>query len=523
MKSFFYLLSICLSLTILLTSAGCIQTKSLVASAETGDLKAAKNALKKGADVNAKDEFYGNTALQEASFGGYENIVRLLIENGADVNIKGKGGLAALHHAVIGSRENIVQLLLKNGADVNIQSGIGSTALYFAAELGNENILKSLLVDGADVNIKSDDGKTALHIAAQVGNLNILRILLKNGAEVNAKDNLRQTALHKAAIGGFSEIAISLIGAGSEINSEDNNADTPISLAKKNRNIKVQHILNSELMAQKITLKQNSSIAKKEVSTTTTTAFKPAVKKKSALTSLVTGPYYAIVIGNNEYQHLPKLNTAINDAYSVENILSEKYGFKVKLLLNATRSDILLAINSYRKTLTNIDNFLIYYAGHGWLDKDADQGYWLPVDATRDNKIMWISNSSITSEIRAIRAKHVMVVADSCYSGMIARGLHVTHRTPDYLTRMSKKKARVVLSSGGLEPVLDSGGENNHSVFASAFISTLNENNKVLDGASLFTKVREKVGWNADQIPEYAVIHKAGHEGGDFLFIRKRY
>lgn len=238
--------------------------------------------------------------------------------------------------------------------------------------------------------------------------------------------------------------------------------------------------------------------------------------------SLDFGAYHALVVGNNDYQHLPKLHTAINDAHTIASLLQNKYGYKVRLLTNATRAEILTAINDYRRTLTIYDNLLIYYAGHGWLDKDAGQGYWLPVDATRETQVKWVSNSAITSEIRAIQAKHVMVVADSCYSGKLTRGLHITNRTPDYLARMSRKKARVVLSSGGLEPVMDSGGKGNHSIFASAFIEALSENNNVLDGTSLFTRIRERVGWNADQTPEYANIHKAGHDGGDFLFVKQK-
>jgi uncharacterized caspase-like protein len=234
------------------------------------------------------------------------------------------------------------------------------------------------------------------------------------------------------------------------------------------------------------------------------------------------GSYNALVIGNNEYRHMSKLSTAVNDAQAITALLRNKYGFKVQLLINANRADILLAINTYRRILNSQDNLLIYYAGHGWLDKDADQGYWLPVDATRENPVLWVSNSAVTSEIRAIQAKHVMVVADSCYSGKLTRGLHIKQKTPNYLAKISQKKARVVLSSGGLEPVMDSGGKENHSIFASAFIETLSENNGVLDGSTLFAKVREKVGWNADQIPEYANIHKAGHDGGDFIFMQNK-
>jgi hypothetical protein len=180
----------------------------------------------------------------------------------------------------------------------------------------------------------------------------------------------------------------------------------------------------------------------------------------------------------------------------------------------------LLALNAYRRELTPHDNLLIYYAGHGWLDKDADQGYWLPVNATRDNPINWVSNNAITSEIRAIQAKHIIVVADSCYSGKLARVVQVHLGSPNYLRRISQKKARVVLSSGGLEPVLDQGGNGNHSVFASAFIEILSENKGVLDGTTLYSQIRKQVGWNADQTPEYSNIHKAGHDGGDFIFSR---
>jgi len=232
------------------------------------------------------------------------------------------------------------------------------------------------------------------------------------------------------------------------------------------------------------------------------------------------GNYHALVIGINNYQHLPCLKTAKNDAIEVAQILKSDYGFRVKTLHDASRTEILMALGKYRRNLTEKDNLLVYYAGHGWLDEAADEGYWLPVDATRDSEVNWVSNSSITSAIRAIRSKHVMVVADSCYSGKLVRGIHITRKDPDYLGRISQKKARVVLSSGGLEPVVDVGANGLHSVFATAFIETLRENKEVLDGTELFSKIRRPVMVNSDQTPEYGDIRKAGHAGGDFLFVR---
>ncbi len=232
------------------------------------------------------------------------------------------------------------------------------------------------------------------------------------------------------------------------------------------------------------------------------------------------GDYHALVIGIDGYRALPRLRTAVNDARSVAKALKDDYGFKTRLLLDATRADILNALGEFRRELTPRDNLLIYYAGHGWLDEEADAGYWLPVDATRDSEVNWVPNASVTSAVKAIPAKHVLIVADSCYSGKLTRGLRITRRTRDYFARIAGKRARLELASGGLEPVADAGGEGRHSVFASAFLQALRENEGVMDGTQLFTRIRRPVMVNSDQAPEYADIRKAGHAGGDFLFVR---
>ncbi len=136
----------------------------------------------------------------------------------------------------------------------------------------------------------------------------------------------------------------------------------------------------------------------------------------------VVGNYFALVIGNNEHQHLKHLEKAVNDAEGVSNILRNKYGFEVTTLRNATRYDIVTELNKLRSKLTENDNLLIYYAGHGDLDAASDQGYWLPVDAELNNVARWVSINTITNTIRAMSAKHVLVVADSCYSGTLTRG-----------------------------------------------------------------------------------------------------
>ena len=240
------------------------------------------------------------------------------------------------------------------------------------------------------------------------------------------------------------------------------------------------------------------------------------------------GGYRALVIGNNGYRDLPGLNTASNDAREVAAVLRADYGFEVDLLVDATRSDMFKALARLRGELTPDDNLLIYYAGHGFLDELAQLGYWLPVDAERDIQTNWISNGDVTAMLRAIRAKHIMVVADSCYAGTLVRssGARLANQEARaaWIKRMNRKRSRTALVSGGLEPVADSGGGTgqNNSVFAKAFLTALRDNTGVMDGNSLFNAIKRPVVLDADQTPQYSDIRRSGHEGGDFLFVKRR-
>jgi uncharacterized caspase-like protein len=245
------------------------------------------------------------------------------------------------------------------------------------------------------------------------------------------------------------------------------------------------------------------------------------------------GTYHALIIGNNNYQHFPGLDTAINDARETEKVLREKYGFKTRLLIDATRYEILSVLNDLRDQLTENDNLVIYYAGHGELDRPNSRGHWLPVDAERENSANWISNIAITDILNAMKAKHILVVADSCYSGSMSLssvprldedpGDVATNIKLKWLKVMAKVRSRTVLTSGGLQPVLDQ-GEGNHSVFSNAFLSTLKNNDGVLEAyklyRNLFTEVRQSAGkYGVDQEPEYSAIRHGGHEAGEFIFV----
>ena len=234
------------------------------------------------------------------------------------------------------------------------------------------------------------------------------------------------------------------------------------------------------------------------------------------------GNFVALVIGNNDYGVMPDLNTAVDDARAVANVLKSNYGFTVRTLENATRYDILGAMSEMRASLQYDDNLLIYYAGHGIVDAVTERGYWLPVDADESNPSNWISNADITDQLKAMPARHVLVIADSCYSGTLTRAsaaeLDTWQDRRAWLERVSGKRSRTALSSGGLEPVNDAGG-GRHSVFASALLDALTTNEQIVDAQSLFDPVRKRVVLNADQTPQYSDVRLAGHEGGDFIFV----
>ena len=243
---------------------------------------------------------------------------------------------------------------------------------------------------------------------------------------------------------------------------------------------------------------------------------------RSRLRSIDGGSYHALIIGNNKYESrdYPDLLTAVNDAKKIESILKRRYGFKTRLLLNADRYSIVNAMSNLRKSLKPEDKLLVYYAGHGILDEATNQGYWLPVDAESGSVANWVSANDVTDALIGLQARHALVIADSCFSASLLRTAGQTRidERDALLIRLGSKRSRTVLTSGGLEPVQDDGG-GKHSVFANALISALEENDSLLEAGKLFIQVRDKVILNAEQTPQYAPITRAGHDGGDFIFI----
>jgi ankyrin repeat protein len=513
----------------------------LFTAVQMNNLEITRLLIKSGADINHKDE-YGSTPLLLAVGNQSLPIAQYLIENGAGLNHKNYQGNSPLAEAADSGHLPTVIYLVKKGADINIKNKSDFTPLNYAALNGHFQIVKFLVAQGADKSIADRDKSTpyqnakdrgynaiAAYLASDTEVANVKRLSQEEFERKLKKQRQEQLAkLEQELAAGEKELSAEL----SQMKSQKlSSLDQEIEEARQKKMAEMEAALERHRRLAEEKLKRDQETNKSELK-----KWRESEKEKLAREAEEKenrrhldvfyenlGKYYALIIGNNNYADLPKLETASYDAKSVGQMLKDKYGFSVNILLDATRSDILLAFNNLRKSLKKSDNLLVYYAGHGWLDQEGDEGYWLPVDATRDNQINWVSNSSITTNLKAILAKHVIIVADSCYSGKLARGvIHINNnRTPNYIARISQKRSRTVLASGGLEPVADGGGKGNHSIFASSLLEILEENKDIIDGSELFSKIRRPVMINSDQAPEYADIRKAGHDGGDFLFVRR--
>jgi uncharacterized coiled-coil protein SlyX len=244
------------------------------------------------------------------------------------------------------------------------------------------------------------------------------------------------------------------------------------------------------------------------------------------------GRYFALIIGNQNYDQLESLKTPHHDAERAAKILSEKYGFTVQILEDGNDVAILKALYDLHAVLKPNDNLLIYYAGHGYRLKSdkLESGYWLPRNADKPpDPTFWVPNEQITSHIGRLPATRVLVVADSCYAGLLSSDPSLffldkpTEVSADYINFKLPRRSRLLIASGGDNPVLDEGGAGN-SVFAKAFLDVLEDNSGIMTAPALFSMVQGRVKEGAlrnhfSQQPEFKTIKGAGHEVGDFFFV----
>ena len=230
-------------------SPSAIGSEALFTAIEQGDPEIVRLLVEAGADVNAAEGFGGNTALHEAVEQGNTEIVQILVDAGADVEAKGFMNRTPLSLAAEEGATEIMQILLGRDPDTGTSAGgedkeapspsaIGSEALFTAIEQGDPEIVRLLVEAGADVNAAEGfGGNTALHEAVEQGNTEIVQILVDAGADVEAKGFMNRTPLSLAAEEGATEIMQILLGrdpdTGTSAGGEDKEAPSPSAIGSE--------------------------------------------------------------------------------------------------------------------------------------------------------------------------------------------------------------------------------------------------------------------------------------------------
>ena len=145
--------------------------------------------------------------------------------------------------------------------------------------------------------------------------------------------------------------------------------------------------------------------------------------------------YLERTVGNQNYDTWSDLDTPIKDVTVIGDILEKKYKFvEVKILEDATYDEIEKAFWYLNKKLTDQDNLLIYYAGHGKKDIRLKRAFWIATNAENleESGPYWYDTNNVTTHIARIKAKHVLLVSDSCFSGLAKRGSESITASSDF-------------------------------------------------------------------------------------------
>ena len=219
-----------------------------------------------GAHLNTQDK-NGLSPLHHAASKGHRDIVKLLFESGAHLNAPDGSGLTPLHHAASKRETNTVQLLLSLGAEPDLTKAVkqgqydilrellqagadpnmtiltGEFPLQYASLMGNKRVVQLLLLRGAYPRKQNKFGNTPLHWAASYGHKHVVKQLIDGGAELNSTNIWGRTPLYHAVKNGRKDVVKLLMDMGADQNIAEEGGKTPLTLAREKNDLYIINVL----------------------------------------------------------------------------------------------------------------------------------------------------------------------------------------------------------------------------------------------------------------------------------------
>lgn len=232
----------------------------------------------------------------------------------------------------------------------------------------------------------------------------------------------------------------------------------------------------------------------------------------------------AVLVGIDNYvdERIPALENARRDVDAVARILEQRLGYETLIVRDAGREAMVGLLNRLALQVRPQDSVVVYYAGHGTVIDGTSQGYWIPATADAERPETWISNRDIGKLLGSLRASQVVLISDSCFSGSLVGDKKVQASSTTDARAMLTRRATLVMSSGGDEPVAD-GSAGGHSPFSNSLMATLQGLDNWRVGGNVFDKVRDDVTKRLPQTPRYGPARDARSvEGADYLFEQRQ-
>ncbi|XP_045487539.1 E3 ubiquitin-protein ligase MIB1 [Pieris rapae] len=218
---------------------------ALQAAAQNGHVEVIKKLIEAGADADAEDRD-GDRAAHHAAFGDEPAALKALAAAGADLNARNRSGQTPLHMAVNRGHLGVVRTLLLLGVHPSLQDSDGDTPLLDAISKKRDEILTLLLDHGADMTLTNNNGFNALHHAALRGIPSAMKIMLSKLPRpwiVDAAKDDGYTALHLAALNNYAEIAELLVQGGAQPDLQNANMQTALHLAVERQHTQIIRLL----------------------------------------------------------------------------------------------------------------------------------------------------------------------------------------------------------------------------------------------------------------------------------------